>query len=387
MIFITKRTLITVFGLMFLIPGLFYVSWMKAVSVMAPGKLDGPPIMIEVAVELTGPVAPWGQAAMKGVKMAVEEANQIGTNGRRFEITTVDANDTTGLSGIPEQVQKNAAVAVLGPITPSKAEALIKTGLKVPLVSLSTSPSIPTLGEKVVQGTYNDEQQGTAAAQYVVKSGYRQVLLVTEEKSAYAQSLAQAFQKTCEEQGAKMVKEVSYKRGQQDFSAILTEIQKEKADLIYLPGYAKEARAFLQQARQKGIETPIIGGDGLESVAKELANKEKTGDSWRLYYTTPNFIPTGQADEFIQVYQKRYNESPQPMALWAYEATRGLINALSTPIVQKDPSKLMQQMAISSWPVAGGRMRIDGDRHAMRPMAIMEFSSELRLVDVIPPNQ
>ncbi|MZP29651.1 ABC transporter substrate-binding protein [Heliobacterium undosum] len=388
MLFLSRRSIITIFGLLFLVPGLLYVGWIKTMAALATAKTGSSPIVLAVAVELSGPVGPWGQAAFKGIQMAVDEANsQGGIEGHPIQTISADASDGTGLAGLSEQAQKNSVAAVIGPVTPSKAEALVKAGLPVPLISLATAPSVPSLGDKVLQGSYDDRQQGTAAAQYAARVWSKKAALVVEEKSAYAQSLAKSFRETYEAKDGKIVKSLTYQRGQQDFSGLLKQLTQADPEVIYLPGYAKEGKAFLQQARQKGLQTPIIGGDGLESVAKEIAGKEKEAWQWRLYYTTPNFIPTGEAAAFVQAYQGRYGELPQPMALWAYDATRGILNGLRTPEVRANPDALVRQMAGAGWQVAGGRMQINKDRHALRPMAIMETEPELRLVEVIPAGQ
>ncbi|MBM7867758.1 ABC transporter substrate-binding protein [Heliobacterium gestii] len=385
MLFLSRRSLITVFGLLFLVPGLLYVGWMKSMTALATMRTGHSPIVLAVAVELTGPVGSWGQAAFKGIQMAVDEANsQGGIEGHPVQTISADASDGAGLAGLSEQAQKNGVAAVIGPVTPSKAEALVKAGLPVPLISLATASTVPSIGDKVLQGSYDDRQQGAAAAQYAARVWSKKAALVVEEKSAYAQSLAKAFRETYEEKGGKIVKSLTYQRGQQDFSALIQQLSQADPEVIYLPGYAKEGKAFLQQARQKGLQTPVIGGDGLESVAKEIAGKEKEAWQWRLYYTTPNFIPTGEAAAFVQTYQSRYSEAPQPMALWAYDATRGILNGLRSPEVRANPDALLRQMAGAGWPVAGGRMRIDENRHAWRPMAIMGSEPDLRLVEVIP---
>lgn len=387
MFFLTRRALALITGLVFLAPVLMVLGWQKIVAVIGPPQTSGSPIVLGVAIELSGQVGPWGQAALKGIQMAVDEVNERGGIGKRSVQTVIaDANDVTGLPGFAEQAQNSGALAVIGPVTPSKAEILSKSGLPIPLISLSTHPSIPTLGDNVFQGSYDDRQQGFAAALFASKRwGHRAVILV-EEKSTYAQSLAQAFREGYESKGGKILKTLTYKRGQQDFGWTLSQAIQSNPELIYLPGYAKEARALLRQARDKGVHIPVIGGDGLESLAKELTAKEKEQLEWGLYYTTPNFLPTREADEFVSSFQRRYGEDPHPMALWAYDATRGLMAALSSPDAQKDPPGLAKQLGTHrGWPVAGGQMKIDTGRHAQRPMAVMQVGTELRLVEIVQP--
>ncbi|MDD4587665.1 MAG: ABC transporter substrate-binding protein [Heliobacteriaceae bacterium] len=385
MFYLSRRKMLLFMGLLLLTPGLLYWGWQK--TGMAPGAgQPGPSLVVGVVVELSGPVAPWGQAALKGVQLAVDTINeQGGVNHRPVLTLTADANDVAGLPGFATQLAKEEAVAVLGPVTFSKAESLSKTGLAVPLLSLATHAEIPQLGENVFQGSYDDRQQGLAAGQFAAGLfGSRAVVLV-EEKSIYAQALARSFTTSYTAQGGEILQTLSYQRGQQEFSRLIDQAISGDPAVLYVPGYAKEARVLLSQLREKGCTVPVLGGDGLEALAQELTAKPVAGTGWGLYFTTPNllFLPAGK--EFVQAYQQRYGEPPHAMALWAYDATRGLLAALAAERGRSDG--LGQTLAgHRGWPVAGGRMRITPERFALRPMAVIAAGTELRVMTVLEPG-
>ncbi|KAB2953904.1 ABC transporter substrate-binding protein [Heliorestis acidaminivorans] len=386
MFFLPRRTLIMIVIAIILFPLGFYAGYQKVTSLTEP-KPVAQPIQLGVALELSGPVSPWGQGAFKGLQMAVNEVNnQGGIQGRFIKTQTADANDTEGLTSFAKEVEKENLVAIIGPITPSKAEVLAKEIVSLPLLTLSTHSSTPGLGENIYQGSYDDRQQGLVAAQFASTYWGERAVIVVEDKSAYGQALAESFRQAYEQAGGTIVNTLSYQRDQQDFMQLLEKILSGQPQVIYLPGYAKESSAFLRQARQKGITLPILGGDSLEDLAKDLLEEKRNQVSWGLFYTTANFLPTEAGQAFYEAYRKTYQEEPSPMALWAYEATKGMLTTLAACKDPEDQQGLIQKIKeIGSWPVVGGSMKISQDRHALRPMAIMQVGPTLELVDVIEP--
>ena len=45
----------------------------------------------------------------------------------------------------------------------------------------------------------------------------------------------------------------------------MTKIKNSGCDALYIPGYYTEVGTIIKQAREMGINVPIIGGDGFDS--------------------------------------------------------------------------------------------------------------------------
>ena len=58
--------------------------------------------------------------------------------------------------------------------------------------------------------------------------------------------------------------EEAYQAKDTDFKAVLTNI-KGKNPVLFVPGYYEEVGLIIRQARELGINIPILGGDGYES--------------------------------------------------------------------------------------------------------------------------
>src|SRR5207249_4298494 len=66
--------------------------------------------------------------------------------------------------------------------------------------------------------------------------------------------------------GGEIVATESYTEGKDvDFKAQLTKIKESNPEAIFVTGYYTEAGLIAKQARQLGINAPLIGGDGWDS--------------------------------------------------------------------------------------------------------------------------
>lgn len=91
--------------------------------------------------------------------------------------------------------------------------------------------------------------------------------MIGDVSSDYAKGLSKSFKDTFT---GEIVADEKFNQKDKDFKAILTKIKDKDFDFIYLPGYYEEAGLIIKQAREMGIEQPILGADGFSD--------EKLGD-------------------------------------------------------------------------------------------------------------
>ena len=98
-------------------------------------------------------------------------------------------------------------------------------------------------------------------------------------------------------------------------------------DVIYIPGYYNEVGLIIKQAREMGIDVPIVGGDGFDSTdLVKLAGKENLNDVFfTTAYTTVN--ASDELNAFIEAYKEEYGEDPSMFSALAYDATNLMIQA------------------------------------------------------------
>ena len=107
----------------------------------------------------------------------------------------------------------------------------------------------------------------------------------------------------------------------------MTKIKGMDFDVIYIPGYYNEVGLIIKQAREMGIDVPIVGGDGFDStdLVKLAGNKNLNDVFFTTAYTTVD--ASDALTQFIADYKKEYNEDPSMFSALAYDATNVLIQS------------------------------------------------------------
>lgn len=234
---------------------------------VAAGAKD--PIVVGVIMPMTGSVAAYGQMANLGIKLAHQMQPEV--LGRPVKLVLADnKSDTTeAANAMNRLVQKEGAVAVLGPATSSRALAAANIAEKsgVPLISPSaTNPNV-TQGKKYVfRVCFIDPFQGQVAARYAYHNlKARKAAILTDVGQDYAVGLAAFFKREFQKLGGVVVSEVKCNTGDQDFSAQLGAIKGSDAQILYLPNYYTEDALVARQAKELGLNLPILSGDGAQA--------------------------------------------------------------------------------------------------------------------------
>lgn len=117
------------------------------------------------------------------------------------------------------------------------------------------------VNDYIFRSTFQDSYQGKVLANYTTNElKAKKVVLYYDNSSDYAKGIAKSFEKTYT---GKIVDKVSFQSGDKDFQATLSKIKSEDYDAIVMPGYYNETGLITKQARELGIEQPILGGDKL----------------------------------------------------------------------------------------------------------------------------
>ena len=151
------------------------------------------------------------------------------------------------------------------------------------------------------------------------------VVILMDNSSDYSMGLVEFFE---ENYSGEIVTKENFTSGQTDFNASLTSISKLDFDVLLVTGYYEEGGPIVRQARESGIDEPILAPDGFGNQALvDLAGAENLND---VYYTT-QFTALNEnplVDEFVEKYTERYDEKPDMFAAMAYDAAYVMRDAI-----------------------------------------------------------
>lgn len=293
------------------------------------GSDDAKTIKIGGNFELSGAVAAYGEAENEGVKLAVEEINKDGgIDGKKIEYVSKDnkSDNNEAASVAANLTTKDEVVAIVGPATSGATKATLPnlTKAKTPAVTPSGTDDAITVQkgkaqDYIFRSCFQDSFQGIVLAKYADENlKADKAVILGDNSSDYASGLKKAFKETYK---GEIVAEENFTAGDKDFQAMLTKIKDKDFNVIYIPGYYTEAGLIIKQAREMGIEQPIIGADGFGD--EKLIETAGASNVKNVYYTghfSTKAPATDKVEPFVAAFEKKYGKQPSSFNALAYDS-------------------------------------------------------------------
>lgn len=294
------------------------------------GSANANEIRIGINYELSGEVASYGQASVEGIELAIEEINAAGgIDGKEIKAIKYDnkSDKSQATTLATKLMTQDKVVAVLGPATSGAFKATIPEAIKNKVVVASGSATADDVTvdasgvkEYAFRICFTDSYQGTAMANYALNNmSATKAAVIMDNSSDYAKGLAANFTQTFEAGGGTVVATEAFVAGDTDFNAILTKIKGQDFDVIFLPGYYEEAGLIIRQARDQGIDTPILGADGFGAPELvELAGADALNDVFfSSHFSSLDKDPS--VIDFIENFKAKYGKEPNQFAALGYD--------------------------------------------------------------------
>ncbi|HET8675435.1 MAG TPA: ABC transporter substrate-binding protein [Blastocatellia bacterium] len=340
------------------------------------------PVRVGVYMDLSGQTSSFGQSSVNGIRMAAEEINKAGgVNGRQIELVVEDDQ------GRPEQaatvvtklINQDRVHAVLGEVASSNslAAAPIAQQARVPMITpSSTNPKVTQVGDYIFRVCFIDPFQGEVMAKFAANTlKAKKAAILLDVNSDYSRGLAQFFETSFSGLGGQIIQKQSYTQTDRDFSGQLTAIRSANPDVIYVPGYYGQVGVIAKQAKQLGINAPLLGGDGWDAPQLwDLGGSALNGAFISNHYSIDD--PSPAIQKFVADYKARYSGlAPDAIAALGYDAMKGLADAITRAGTTNGP-KLRDAIAQTK-NLAGvtGNISIDNERNAVKPAVVLELQN------------
>jgi branched-chain amino acid transport system substrate-binding protein len=336
-------------------------------SIAQAGAQD---IVIGGVFPLTGGVSYDGQTDMNGAKTAVEEINAAGgVLGRKIKFVTEDGacNPTNSVGAAEKLISQQKVVALIGALCSSATGAVAETvrKYKIPQITgVSTAERLTEEGNPwFFRATTTTKLNGMSLAQPLLEmSGGKKKIAFIVTSDDWGRSAVTAYGDAFRKLGASIVATEYFDRNDTDFTEHLTKIRAAAPDVIFSVGGFQNAANVTIQARQLGINIPILGEGAFCS------------DSWAKLVGgfTANVVGIlewvpGIADEantkFIQNYQKAFKEIPTKFSAAGYNTMHILADAIRRA-GSTDPEALRKALAETDYKGIMGRYRFDAKGQA-----------------------
>lgn len=237
--------------------------------VIGPHWAASADIVIGFAYPLSGPYALTGQRNKIAVEMAVRDINENG-GVLGEQVTVVAADDGCGLEQSVKAARKliRAGVqAVIGHMCSHSsllAAGLYETANVLMITPDSTHPRLTEEGRRnVFRLIGRDDRQGELAGDFLADRWAGEEIAILHGGSTYGEGLAAAARKRLRARDEVEAIYDFYVPGQEDFTALVARLRRERIAVLYVGGYGPDAGRIVRTARRQGYDLQVIGGDGL----------------------------------------------------------------------------------------------------------------------------
>ncbi len=281
---------------------------------------------------LTGDAAIYGNAAMNGAKIAVDEINALG--GIQFEFQAEDdvADGETSVNAYNTLMDWGMQVLV-GPVTTGAAIAVsaeVYNDRVFALTPSASSTDVISGKDNMFQVCFTDPNQGVGSAQYIAEnmSGAK-VGIIYRNDDAYSQGIRDTFVAEAANQGLEIVSEGTFtKDTQSDFSVQLTDAKSNGADLIFLPTYYQPNAVILNQAKGMGYAPTFFGVDGMDGILTMPGFDTSLAEGVMLLTPFSADAADERTQSFVAKYNELHGETPNQFAADGYDAVYIIYEAL-----------------------------------------------------------
>lgn len=345
------------------------------------GAASGNTITLGSITTNSGTAAAYGEAELKGFKLAISEINaKGGLNGKKIKLESMDdkGDATEASNAFNKLAGDNSVLAVLGPTISSTTAAVapLADQSKLPAIApAATSDSIAT-GGYLFRTCFKDSYQGEIAAKFAAETlKVKKVAVLYGTGDPYSSGVGKAFAAAAKKAGLDVVdEENSSSADDTEYSSQLQKIQASGAEFLYAPYYYSVAGPYIiPQARSLGYKGYVMGPDGYDGL--KLTGDKSQYD--KVLYTThysPDDTSNSKVQDFIKSYKKaNNNQEPNTFTALAYDSVYMFKQAYEK--AGKNPTREQIRNAISGMSFSGvtGKFTLDKKGSPDKSVIVLEL--------------
>lgn len=383
--------------------GSYKMVGMKKIALLATGAMlllsltgcggekagDSNTIKIGMNMEMTGSVAIYGQSINNGMQIAIDEVNASGgVNGKMIELIVYDTKSEVAeaAAGAMKLITEDNVDFLIGPATSGSAVAAqqVATEHSIPMISPAGTAENVTVDGKgnvrkyIFRMPFTDPFQGTVMANFGAQNlGAKTAVIYMDNSSDYSKGQAETFEKVFTSQGGTIVGKESYLQKDSDFRSSLTKIKALNPDIIFIPGYYQEVGLIVKQARELGVNQPLLGGDGWDSPQLfEVAGTALNNAFMSNHYASGDSDP--KVKEFSDKYKAKFGSDPEAFAALGYDSVMLAVDAMKRA-GSTEPDKVVKALEETvGLSLVTGQFSFDKLHNPVKSAVIIEFKDGVK---------
>ena len=330
------------------------------------------PVPIGAVLSLTGAAASYGESQQKGLELAAEQLEEKG--GVTYDLTIEDdqTDPRQAITLFDEFVTSDVSL-IIGPTLSNTAVQAdpIAQDAGVPVLGISnTAAGVTEIGDFIHRNSLTEQ---AVIPQTIAKAteeyGLEKVVVMYSNDDAFTESGFEAFSDALEDEGVEIAETITFSKADTDFRALLTQAQDSDPDALVVSALIEAAIPLVTQARELGIDVPIIGGNGfnnprLMADAGEAAEGIVVGAAWN----SSSDNPENQA--FLEDFEAKFDAQPDQFAAQAYTGLM-LVDQAVRAGCSADREAIKEALGeLENVPTVLGEFSIDENRDAVHPAVV-----------------
>jgi len=331
------------------------------------------PIPIGAVFSLTGAAASYGESQKKGLELAAAELKTKG--GVTYDVKTEDdaTDPKQGIAVFERFVTNDKKSLIIGPTlsnTAKQTDPVAQEG-KTPVLAVSnTAAGITEIGDYIFRDSLTE---GAVIPQTIKaakdKFGLSKVVVLYSNDDAFTESGYQAFKKALDANGVTITKTITFSKSDTDFRAQLAVAKASAPDALVVSALVEAAVPLVTQAREVGIDAPIIGGNGFNSP-KLMAGAGKSADGVVVGAAWNSASSGSENAAFLAAYRAKYSADPDQFAAQAYTGLKLVDVAVRTGCSGERADIKKHLAELKNVPTALGPYTMTATRDADTPAVV-----------------
>ena len=325
-----------------------------------------PPIVIGGTVSETGALAEDAEFQVKGLQLAIADANAHGGwLGRQLEFKVYDdkSNPGTAVLLYTRLITEDHADLLVGPYSSGITQAVAPLINKYQMATIEPGASMPDIyvsGNKWnIQGTASSYTYLDELLPIAKKDGASTVAVLAL-KSAFTLACSKARLEQAGQLGMKVVYQTTYSLPSPDFSAIALAVKNAKPDVVIGCTYFPDAVGIAKALHDQGF-APKYFGETVGSVEPSfgtalgpIVNGIVGNTSWWINFANPG------SPETVERYKAMFHQDPEYHAMTGYAAIQ-VLGAAVEATKSLDQEKLRDWMLNHTVPTVLGNFKVNPD--------------------------
>ena len=329
-------------------------------------------VPIGAVLSLTGAAASYGQSQQRGLELAAEQLAE--KEGVTYDLTIEDdqTDPRQGITLFDQFVSQDVSL-IVGPTLSNAALQAdpIAQEAGVPVLGISnTAAGVTEIGDYIFRDSLTEQ---AVIPQTIAKAteeyGLEKVVVLYSNDDAFTESGYEAFAAALEDEGVEVAEDITFSKADTDFRALLTQAQESEPDALVVSALIEAAIPLVTQARELGIDVPIIGGNGfhnprLMADAGDAAEGVVVGAAWNSSSDNPENVA------FLEDFEAKYGAQHDQFAAQAYAGLM-LIDQAVRANCAADHESLKEALGeLENVPTVLGEFSIDENRDADHPAVV-----------------